>query len=148
MTAPIQLGLRETACEPPEDEPKNPGGMWYRLEREVVPLLRKIRDVVNTLGPGFGDEVNITTADSPYTVLVTDEFVRADASNGPMVINLLPADQSTVRFLSMKKADFTANAITVTADGSEDIDGGPTAVVTASETFIRLYARADGYDIA
>ena len=106
--------------------------------------------MVNASGAGFGAEVNIRTADSPYTVLATDEFIRANATNGPVIVLLLPASQSTVRFVSMKKIaeDVTLNTVTLTASGSEDIDGAPTPVVTAAETFLRLYARGGGYDIA
>lgn len=150
MTAPITIGLRDPSPKPPAQEEggSQPGGLWYRVEREIVPLLRKLREAVNSLGPGFGDEVNITFADSPYTVLVTDEFLRADATDGPVTVNLLPATSSTVRFLSTKKTDATLNAVILTADGSDLIDGAPTAPVTASETFIRLYARGGGYDIS
>lgn len=145
MSILVKLGLRGSASTAPKEEGSNPGGLWYRVERELIPVVRKLLESING---GFGETVDISFSDSPHTMATSTEFIRADASDGNIILNIPASADYSIRFMSVKKTDTSGNTVVVTADGDEDIDGGSTASVTTGQTFIRLIPRGSGYDIA
>lgn len=76
---------------------------------------------------------------TPHTVLTTDTMV--DATGGAHVENL-PAISglSGNREVVIKKVDASANAVTVTANGSDTIDGTATRVLSSQYDHVRLVA--------
>ena len=70
----------------------------------------------------------IDDTDSPHNP--TTVVVVADATNGPISI-LLPAASGATSDIWVKKYDASANAVTVTANGADTIDGAATAVLTS-----------------
>lgn len=116
--------------------------------RELTPLLNALR---RGLLDALGVTVSITADDSPYTVLSNGKFIRADATDGEVVVLLreaTEAENSGVQFLIVKKLDSSGNAVTVTADGTQDIDGATTAPLTSQYESIEIWPRTEGYDIA
>lgn len=67
--------------------------------------------------------LTITFSDSPYTLVSTDMIILADASGGPITIQLPPASQGNPIGLVVKKIDSTLNTVTILPDGTETIDG-------------------------
>lgn len=116
--------------------------------RELSPLLASLRQ---GLLDSEGVTTEITFADSPYDVLPSTKFLRVDAADGVVVVNLqVAADATTkgVQYAIVKKTDAGGNSVVVTANGTEDIDGATTANLTASASSIELWPRTGGYDIA
>jgi hypothetical protein len=60
---------------------------------------------------------------SPYLALATDNTILWDATGGACICTLPAAASHTGRVLTIKKVDATANAIAVTPNGAEKIDG-------------------------
>lgn len=76
----------------------------------------------------------IDTADSPYTVLSTDEFIGVNSTDGTVTI-LLPNGPTTGRVYIVKdNVGFAAinNIIVTTVGGSVLIDSETTAVINSS----------------
>lgn len=71
---------------------------------------------------------NKAVADTPYTVLSEDGYIRCDASGGAITLNL-PAALGNGRLLTVKKIDSSANSVTLDGNGSETIDGATTLVL-------------------
>lgn len=78
--------------------------------------------------------VSITNADSPYTVLATDDVIICDATDGNTTINL-PAISTFLSNSSkayrVKKIDVSANTCIIDGNGAETIDDGATATITS-----------------
>lgn len=68
-------------------------------------------------------------ADSPYTLLSEDGYLRCNAVGGNMTVNL-PTAYGNGRLVSIKKIDSSANTVTIDGSGSETIDGATTYVLT------------------
>lgn len=69
--------------------------------------------------------VSPKTVTANYTQLEGDSVILVDATLGPVIIYLLPCAQmnNIAKPLMVKKIDNTANAVTLSPDGSETIDG-------------------------
>lgn len=76
---------------------------------------------------------------TPHTVLTTDTMVDATSANH---VENLPAISglSGNREVLIKKVDSSSNTVTVTANGSDTIDGSSTYVLSAQYDFVRLVA--------
>lgn len=77
------------------------------------------------------DVVFITNADSPYTLDATHngKFISVDTSGGAVTINLPGISASTLPYnVTVKKTSSDGNAITVDANGTDEI--GPTDAAT------------------
>ena len=70
----------------------------------------------------------LTSADSPYTVLATDEVLDCDCSGGAITLNL-PASLAGHRY-SAKKIDSSGNLLTLDPNGAETIDGSSTLIMS------------------
>lgn len=86
---------------------------------------------------------NITHTNSPYTV-TTEDGVIADATAGAIVVNL-PTVASAHKPILVKKADSSANAVTVTPASSELIEGASTAALSSQYSFVDLYSNGNAW---
>lgn len=98
---------------------------------------------VNRAYPNVGPQVDFQTRGAinyllnpPYGVYtysgeISDDadLLLADATAGPVTVNLPAAVENTNRIISVKKWDSSANAVTVDANAAELIDGALTAVL-------------------
>lgn len=73
-----------------------------------------------------GGPIAISTKVANYTVLLTDNVLRANCAAGSVTFTLPPAATSTGRVFWFKKIDGTANAMIIDANGVELIDGALT----------------------
>ena len=80
---------------------------------------------VSHLGLNVASKV-IAAADSPYTVQPRDVFLRGNATAGAITVNLPTAVGRAGAMYIVKKSDASANAVTVTPNGAETIDGAAT----------------------
>jgi hypothetical protein len=94
----------------------------------------------------------VTFAQSPYSVLLTDGVLFVDSSGGPVVINLQPAAARLGRALEVK--DITGNAataghnISIIPNGVETIEGLNPLLIAASYGGFKLYPATAKYVIA
>jgi hypothetical protein len=81
---------------------------------------------------GFGSKVKvITVADSPYTP--GDELIiLADATGGAIAVNLSALAAVPDRIWQVVKTDTTINAVTITPNGAEKINGTLSSVVIST----------------
>jgi hypothetical protein len=70
----------------------------------------------------------IAVTDSPYAILTTDRNIYADCTSGAITITL-PAATATGRMLMFEKIDSSANTLTITANGSDNIYGNASLVI-------------------
>lgn len=77
---------------------------------------------------------NIVTVTSNYTISSTDSVILADATSGPITINLPAASSLPKIIFYVKKIDSTSNAVTIDPNGSELIDGVTTKPITSMMT--------------
>ena len=78
------------------------------------------------------------TADSPYTVLTTDNLIVCNAAAGVMTLNLYAASGNAGKQIIVKKTDSSANSVTIDGNASETIDGATTYVVTIQYESVHL----------
>lgn len=79
----------------------------------------------------------ITTLNSPFNLNV-ETYIRADATLGPIIVNLPPAGLRITREVIVKKLDPSDNPVTVTAQGIDIIDGSPTYVLATPGSFVGI----------
>ena len=82
-------------------------------------------------------------ADSPYTLLSEDGYLRANAVGGNMTVNL-PAAVGNGRLVTVTKTDTSAYTVTLDGNGSETIDGATTKVLTLPNESIQMIDAAAG----
>jgi len=83
--------------------------------------------------------VSITSAESPFTVAVTDRIILVDASGGSVTINLPTAVSFSGISLTIKRTDSTfANLVTIDGSGAETIDGDLTRDMHTNGEVYRL----------
>lgn len=94
--------------------------------------------------------VEITSADSPYTVTDNNVIILANATSAVITINLpaLPADPSAQPYvLFIKKIDVSGNAVTIDGDAAETIEGATTKSLATQYTHALLInGSAEWYD--
>ncbi|MFA6299724.1 MAG: hypothetical protein WC642_11185 [Nocardioides sp.] len=81
--------------------------------------------------------------DSTYTVLDNDVIIAVTRSaHGTSAITIPTAGMWAGRVLIFDDAGLNANnqTITISTEGSEDIDGGDTATITTAGGSVRLYS--------
>jgi hypothetical protein len=82
---------------------------------------------------GF-DLATKTSADSPYTVVLSDrdKVLLLNATSGSITVNLPPVASVPVGVTFLfKRIDASGNTVTIDGDGAEAIDGGGTATLLA-----------------
>lgn len=73
------------------------------------------------------NRITITNAESPYTVLATDNIIMVDASAGAVIVNLQASiTAGDGKEIIVKKIDTSANIVTLQANGAELIDDANT----------------------
>jgi hypothetical protein len=104
------------------------------------PGLDKVEFTADVDTAGFRYNVKkITSAASPYVVLLTDEYLVVDASGGAVTVLLPAVGGSNGRRLSVKKIDASANIVTL--DGffiAETIDGAGSFDLLAQHEVVEI----------
>jgi hypothetical protein len=87
----------------------------------------------------------ITSVDSPYTVLATDETILCDCTGGAITVNLIASATAINQQFHVKKIDGTSNTLTVDGSGAETIDGDTTYVLGVKYESITLHCDGTEY---
>ena len=91
----------------------------------------------------------LTVADSPYTVLSTDNYLSCDSSGGAITIRL-PDAPTTLRRLIIKDRTGSAainNLLVTTVGGAVTIDGSTTYIMVSNYSSIQLLFNATSYEV-
>jgi|GEM_PF-6601723 len=72
---------------------------------------------------------NVATADSPVTLVTANGLCRVNATAGACIVNLPAAATQSGGVYTIKKTDSSGNAVTITPNGAETIDGAATVVL-------------------
>jgi hypothetical protein len=80
------------------------------------------------------------------TVQDSDYFIRVDATAGAVTVTLPPAARWAGIALVIKKLD-AANNVTIDGNGSEEIDGATTDVLTTQYESRTLFSNGTGWDV-
>lgn len=88
---------------------------------------------------GTGLLARVTTT-SDLTLTTSHTVVLCDASSGPLTVTLPAASANGGRLYHVKKADASANTVTVAGDGDDTIERAPTAVLTDQDECITIDA--------
>lgn len=75
----------------------------------------------------------VTFADTPVTILSTDDRIYADTTNGNIVVNLISLSIAPLKPIHVQKTDVSVNTVTITADGSDTINGVGTKVISSQD---------------
>jgi collagen triple helix repeat protein len=94
-----------------------------------------------------GSVVTVTFADSPYTALPSDWMIKADASGGPIIINLPTAVGITGKQYVVKKIDTSGNVVTIDPAGLETIDGVTTVGLSTQWDLVVLVSDGSNWMI-
>ena len=90
----------------------------------------------------------ITSISTSAAISATRQHVRADASGGAIAPTLPPlASTDAGVVITVKKIDASGNAVTVTASGSDTIDGAATFVLGVRYLSVTLQATATSWDV-
>lgn len=130
----------------------------FRLRSALVSLLadnatgdispQDVRDFLLT--SMLRNVIEITNANSPYTLDDDDCIILADATAGVITINLppLPADPTVQSYKYLiKKIDASANAVTIDGNAAETIEGAATKSLATQYTHALLVnGTAEWYD--
>lgn len=81
--------------------------------------------------------------DADHTITL-GTFFKCDATGGAIALTLPPATNDDSRIIIVKKSDNSVNAVTVTAAGSDTIDGAATFVLSNQYEFVVLINDEDG----
>lgn len=81
--------------------------------------------------------------DADHTITL-GTFFKCDATGGAIALTIPTAGADDSRILIVKKSDSSANAVTVTAAGSDTIDGASTFVLSNQYDFVILINDEDG----
>jgi len=95
----------------------------------------------------IGGPIAISTKIVDYTVMTSDNMLRADASSGTITFSLPPAASAVGNVFFLKKVDASANPMIVEADGSELIDGFNTQQTTVQYESFTIVSNGTGWDI-
>lgn len=100
----------------------------------------------------LGQIVTTMTKTANYTLVNSDrdKLIECDASGGPFTINLLAASAGGDGYnIKIKKIDSSANAITITPNGTDTIDGSTSSRSLATQnTYISMYSDSTKWLIA
>jgi len=89
----------------------------------------------------------INTVAAAYTVQATDEYLRVDATGGARTITLPLSAAMIQQDVIVAKVDNTGNAVTITASGSEKINGSTTLVLSSQWAKTRLLSTGAGWEV-
>ena len=83
-------------------------------------------------------QITIVTVTAAYTVARSVFYVRGDATAAAFAVTLPAALNMQGRQIAVKKIDASGNAVTVTAAGSDTIDGSATSSLAAQWNKVHL----------
>lgn len=114
-----------------------------------VTILGRLWLDTSTTGTGGTGLLSRVTTTVDLTLTTSHTVVLADASSGPLTITLPAASANGGRLYHVKKADSSANAVTIDGDDLDTIDGGLTAVLTVQYECITINGDSaeDNWDI-
>ena len=100
-------------------------------------------------GGGGSFSATVISHSSTYTESNTSGYVISltDATSGNIVANLPSASSSTGFVYTVKKINSNSNIITVTANGSDKIDGNSTATLTTQYQSITIVSNGTNWSI-
>lgn len=91
--------------------------------------------------------IKLVTVTAAYTIPTVMFYVRADATSSAFAVTLPPARNMQGRRILVKKIDASGNAVTVTAAGSDTIEGSATAALAARWDKVHLISNGiDGWE--
>ena len=108
----------------------------------ALPMATIMRDVAVSV-----TQMAINTVAAGYTVQATDEYLRVDASAGARTITLPLSTAMLQQDVVVAKVDSTGNAVTVTASGSEKINGSTTLSLSSQWAKARLLSTGAGWEV-
>jgi hypothetical protein len=73
---------------------------------------------------------SVVFADTPYTVLDTDDVIEVDCTGGAVTLNL-PLAKNRYKKLVIMKVDASGNAVTINRAGSDTINGATSTTLTS-----------------
>ncbi len=85
--------------------------------------------VADSVNPLLRGEVNIVAKTAAYTLTDQDYFVECDATGAAFTVTLPAAVLYKGKAFIIKKADASANAVTIDGNGAETIDGAATVAL-------------------
>ena len=115
---------------------------------KTAAAIRKLSNRTKKLVPvgGATREFPITSIVADYTITDEDYTIIADASSGAIVVSLIPAEdvyrEGAGRVFVIKRINSGVNAVNVTADGAQTVDGSVTYTLAAQYDFIMI--QSDG----
>jgi hypothetical protein len=87
------------------------------------------------------------TETADYTAQAHDYSIRVDATDGALTVTLPAAGSLPGKVFVVKKVDSSANAVTIDADGSEEIDGATTESLASQYDAITVQSNGTSWDI-
>ena len=90
------------------------------------------------IGP-FNNSSDVDFGDTPYTVVPADNRIYIDTTNGNVVINLISLSIAPEKGIHVQKIDSRSNTVTITADGSDTINGAATKVILSQDVDHELF---------
>lgn len=87
---------------------------------------------------GIAGVLTVTKLNSDTTISTNDTMLLCNASSGAFTVTLPTAVGNKGKIFHFKKTDVTANIVTIDANGSEEIDGAETAVITVQYEAISI----------
>ena len=111
----VQIGI--------STRPVPEGGADERLNFEVLPVVRAMRESVNQLS---GELATVTTSG---TLNDTIGWLLVDATAGPITVTL-PLASAVYRPIVVMKVDASANAVTVQGQSPSTVNGGTLSIGT------------------
>lgn len=107
------------------------------LDREVTPVLRQARKIINDR---IGSLVKVT---ADYTVAPGIQVVLCDCTAGAITVTLPNPSRTTMR-IGVKKIDSSGSAVTVSSSGAT-IDGAASATLSAANDSIEVVSDGEDY---
>lgn len=79
--------------------------------------------------------------------IISIDYYQCDAASAAFALTLPAANLVRGIPIIVKKTDSSANAVTVTANGSETIDGATTYALSSQYKYVRLVSNGAGWDV-
>lgn len=141
-----QGGIDRTMIQPELPEDSSPEVIMDYLIQQHEALQDSYDRLAQRLNELDGDTITITT--TAHTVDDNDKVILVDddTAGSTVTITLPPAASNHGFIYHIKKLGTTANVV-VDGDGSETIDGGTTATLTAQYESIMIVSDASSWHI-
>ena len=127
-----------------ESLPTSTEGELQRIRYVLQQILNNSDDVAAGDWYKFPDLKNKTEA---YVVQITDRILFGDATTGAFTFTLPTAVGLRDKVYFIRKADVTANVITITGDGSETINGLTSVTLDSQQSFTQIVSNGVNWKI-